>query len=118
MAHRVVFEILKGPIPGGMVLDHLCRVPACVNPRHLEVVTNKVNILRGISFSILRGISFSAKKAQQTHCLNGHPFDQGNTFIDHHGARQCRACNRARVTARVRAYRQRKKALGVPDWWK
>jgi hypothetical protein len=48
-AHRVVYEKLRGPIPEGKILDHLCRVPACVNPDHLEPVTNAENAHRGIS---------------------------------------------------------------------
>src|SRR5687767_10789272 len=46
-AHRVAFEIFRGPIPDGLELDHLCRVKACVNPWHLEPVTHAENMLRG-----------------------------------------------------------------------
>lgn len=46
-AHRVYYERAKGPIPAGMQLDHLCRTPSCVNPDHLEPVTNTVNARRG-----------------------------------------------------------------------
>lgn len=45
-AHRVGFEFFKGPIPSGLVIDHICRVINCVNPNHLEAVTSHVNILR------------------------------------------------------------------------
>jgi len=51
-AHRVAYELLVGPIPAGLVIDHLCRNPACVNPDHLEPVTHRVNILRGHAPSI------------------------------------------------------------------
>lgn len=47
LAHRVAYELSKGPIPGGLELDHLCRNPACINPDHLEAVTRKVNQNRG-----------------------------------------------------------------------
>jgi len=47
LAHRFAYELLVGPIPEGLDLDHLCRVPACVNPAHLEPVTNAENHRRG-----------------------------------------------------------------------
>jgi hypothetical protein len=46
-AHRVAYERERGPIPLGAQLDHICRVPRCVNPAHLEVVTNAENTRRG-----------------------------------------------------------------------
>lgn len=46
-AHRVVYEALIGAIPNGMLLDHLCRITLCINPKHLEVVTNAENQRRG-----------------------------------------------------------------------
>lgn len=48
MAHRYFYTQAKGPIPDGLALDHLCRVPRCVNPDHLEAVTHRENIQRGI----------------------------------------------------------------------
>ena len=47
-AHRVAYEIVKGPIPEGLTIDHLCRVRACINPDHLEPVTGRENTLRGV----------------------------------------------------------------------
>jgi hypothetical protein len=47
-AHRYVYETLRGPIPDGCVLDHLCRYPRCVNPDHLDPVTQNVNLRRGV----------------------------------------------------------------------
>lgn len=47
MAHRAIYEEHRGPIPAGMVLDHLCRNPSRVNPDRLEPVTNAVNAQRG-----------------------------------------------------------------------
>ena len=48
VAHRVVYELMRGPLLPGFVLDHVCRNRRCVNPDHLEVVTNAVNVLRGV----------------------------------------------------------------------
>ena len=45
-AHRVMYEMLVGPIPEGMELDHLCRFKACVNPAHLQPVTHAENVRR------------------------------------------------------------------------
>jgi hypothetical protein len=72
-AHRITYELFFAPykIPRGLTLDHLCRVRHCVNPEHLEPVTSKVNILRGVGVT--------AQKARQTQCIHGHPFDIANT---------------------------------------
>lgn len=48
-AHRAIYKRFRGDIPDGLYLDHLCRVPACVNPDHLEPVTLQVNTQRGAS---------------------------------------------------------------------
>lgn len=60
-AHRVAYELMVGPIPDGLVLDHLCRNPECVNPAHLEPVTHQENIRRG----------YAAKRARQSGGGNG-----------------------------------------------
>lgn len=92
-AHRVAHELTKGPIPDGQVIDHLCRVHHCVNPDHLEAVTQRVNTLRG------RGPA--AWLASKTRCHRDHPFDEGNTRITKKGYRQCRACERVRNARRA-----------------
>lgn len=97
-AHRYAYELLKDAIPAGLVLDHACRNRRCVNPDHLEPVTNRENVLRGIGLSAIG--------ARRTQCVNGHPFDQANTRIDAHGHRICRACS----AANQRRYAARKKA--------
>jgi len=84
-AHRISWTLTRGPIPNGVVLDHLCRNPRCVNPDHLEVVTHKINILRGVSFS--------AANARKTHCLRGHEFTPENT-LSRRGRRECWQCRK------------------------
>lgn len=87
LAHRTAYEIMVGPIPVGLHLDHLCRVPPCCNPGHLEPVTHRENILRGIGPSALN--------ARKTHCPSGHPYSSDNTYIfPRNGSRQCRICRR------------------------
>ena len=89
LAHRAVYELLVGPIPDGMTLDHLCRNRACVNPLHLEPVT--------LAENVRRGESPPARNARKTHCPRGHSYDEGNTYITPStGHRQCRTCIAAR----------------------
>lgn len=84
LAHRHSYEMHVGPIPDGLVLDHLCRVKACVNPAHLEPVTQQANVRRGI-------------KSQHPYCPQRH---DPNWYIDNKGARHCRDCDRERTAAR------------------
>lgn len=84
--HRLMYERHRGPIPEGYTLDHLCRVRCCVNPAHLEPVTKKENIHRGIGIA--------ARNAKKTHCPRGHPFSGENLFITVTGSRWCRTCMR------------------------
>lgn len=86
-AHRLAYEQAYGPIPDGLVIDHLCRNKACCNPAHLEAVTIRENTLRGHGPS--------AQQALRSHCSKGHPFDEVNTARRANGARRCRACQAA-----------------------
>ena len=83
-AHRFIYELLIGPIPIELELDHLCRNSACVNPFHLEAVAHRVNILRGESPA--------AVNAAKTHCLRGHSLK--DSYVRPNGDRLCRVCHR------------------------
>ena len=88
-AHRAMYELLVGPIPDGLELDHLCRNRKCVNPSHLDPVTHAENTRRAAA-----GI---------THCPHGHEYTVENTAYTSKGWRRCRACGRERA----RQYKKR-----------
>jgi len=82
-AHRACYELLAGPIPKERPqLDHLCAVKRCVNPEHLEPVTNAENSRR--------------RSARITHCPHGHEYTPENTIRWADGKRRCRTCDRER----------------------
>jgi hypothetical protein len=85
-AHRMAYEILRGSIPAGLVLDHKCRVTCCCNPDHLEITTHRTNILRGTSPS--------AHNARKLVCDNGHSME--DAYTGDYG-RKCRICQKANV---------------------
>lgn len=84
LAHRVAYKTTKGPIPEGLHIDHLCRVPLCVRPDHLEPVTPQVNTLRGIGPA--------SRNARKTHCPQGHPYSEANTGVQRYAGRVARVC--------------------------
>jgi|NitcycUWRG01K112_1040325.scaffolds.fasta_scaffold00048_2 HNH endonuclease len=93
-AHRYSWETLVGVIPINKHLDHLCRNKRCVNPDHLEPVTNQENTKRGAAASVQRN-----RARRQTHCKMNHEFTEKNTHINTNGARICRECHRNRTRA-------------------
>lgn len=103
--HRFAYEAFRCEIPKGLQIDHLCRNRRCVNPFHMQAVTQRENILRGIGLP--------AENAKKTHCLRGHPFNESNTFLKRSRGRVqriCRTCNiiklrelRKRTRARLAA---------------
>ena len=103
--HRIAYSKLVGPVPDGLELDHLCRNPPCGNPAHLEPVTHHVNLLRGM-------------QAQQTHCVNGHPFDSENLVMRFRrsGApyRQCKTC--VRIRAKQQTAKQMADSPDIQQW--
>lgn len=88
-AHRWSYEFLRAEIPDDLQIDHLCRNRRCVNPWHLEPVTQRENVLRGVGIA--------ARNALKTHCKWDHEFTEDNTYYrpDRPGSRECRACHQA-----------------------
>lgn len=92
LVHRIAHALWNGAVPTDREIDHLCNVPACCNPRHLEAVTHVVNVRRG-------------RSATKTHCVNGHEFTASNTLYEagrlRDGTptkyRRCRVCTDAKL---------------------
>ena len=98
-AHRVSYELIIGPIPDGLQLDHLCRNRACINPLHLEPVTLKENVLRGNGAP--------AQNGRKEECKRGHPLEGSNVRWQN-GARICRTCVREKTRRWKAAHKFRK----------
>lgn len=108
MAHRYFWEKEHGPVPDGLELDHLCRVRRCVNPSHLEPVTRRENIVRGVNQI--------ARQVRQTHCKRGHLLEGWNILTTKTTARRCRECRKLYTTTpeyreKRRAYEERRRGL-------
>lgn len=106
IAHRAVWQILRGEVPEGLQLDHLCRNRRCVNPDHLEPVTGVVNLRRS-------PITVNSINLAKTECPSGHPYSGSNLLIrtNRKGQfRTCLECKRAQDAVNQRRYRLSRKA--------
>ena len=92
--HRFSYELHIEKIPKGLVIDHLCRVRNCVNPKHLRAVSNRTNLAAGIGFT-----STNLKK---THCPKKHPYS-GSNLYRYKNARMCKQCAIQRQREKRRA---------------
>ena len=127
-AHRLTYELAKGPIPSDLEIDHLCRNRRCCNPDHLEPVTSLENQRRGLNVALRETCkkghpttddnwidvgerryckacywaSRDAKmRGRKRSCIRGHEFDSANTRIDNRGWRQCKACDALRAAGDI-----------------
>ena len=99
-AHIVAYRLAGKSIPDGLDLDHLCRIPRCVNPMHLEPVTRGENTRRGMAPSAIR--------SRENRCGQGHEFTPQNTITrkNRPGKRECRECENAAQRRRHQAQRR------------
>ncbi len=95
-AHRISYVVFVGEIPDGLEyqIDHLCKNRKCVNPKHLELVSQYENNMRSNSIT--------AKEKRQTHCLRGHELSDENIYANRGNKRQCKQCHRIRAKENYR----------------
>jgi hypothetical protein len=99
LAHRLSYEMERGPIQAGLDLDHLCRNRICVNPWHLEPVSARENALRGVGPT--------AKNALKVACPKGHSYDVHEVEVSGATRRRCSMCARENGRRRQKRYRER-----------
>lgn len=100
--HRISYQIAKGEIPDGFELDHLCRNRRCFNPDHLEPVTRRTNVVRGLLPGMMK-----RKAVSQTHCKNGHLLF-GENLVLQGPEKKFRVCRICRAERQKRRYHERK----------
>lgn len=98
-AHRLVYELLVGPIPQDYELHHTCEVRECVNPEHLQPLTKREHR------ALQRGKPLPRPREYRAACPHGHPYDEANTSWRKDGSYFCRACHRKRERERQRRLR-------------
>lgn len=107
-AHRMAYELMVGPIPEGLEIDHVkargCKSRSCCAIEHLDLVTKAENIRRGDA---------GVNNAVKSHCPSGHPYSESNTYVlpSRPNARYCRACKKEREQ------RLRDSAKSKPEVW-
>ena len=98
-AHRWSYTYFRGEIPSGLELDHTCKIKSCVNPYHLDAVTQVGNMNRAVQ----RKENYHSSQA---YCKRGHKFTTENTYINKKSSgaiiRYCRMCKRERDRKRIR----------------
>lgn len=94
LAHRASYEFFVGPIPEGLHLDHLCRNRSCINPTHLEPVSQGENNARALPY-----------REDSDVCRNGHPY---TGLTDYRGYKKCATCKQGNWT---RANRKRQRVV-------
>lgn len=102
-AHRVIYEMLVGPVAADLELDHLCRVRSCVRPSHLDPVPGRINTLRGQGFA--------AVNARKTHCGPcGRPLEGSNLIVDRrNNRRRCAECTHKNTRERQARHRAKRR---------
>ena len=107
LAHRMSYELNVGKIPPGLVIDHLCRNRKCVRPSHLEVVTQRENLMRAPTLQ--------AANANKTQCPQGHQYSAKNTYLKPIGNRFGRVCIACRNESKRAARKRNRLAFSLDD---